>query len=128
VQQSTSDGRARLLVLTERGEAVTQAAEPAAADVVSRWPEQLVVGEFQRLQAALRVIAVPIATARTSHQFPVGASPAHAFTSGFHRALFAECIFLLATALIALHTVNFRGEEAPFTGDLDATPEPAVVP
>lgn len=51
-----------------------------------------------------------IATARTNHLFAVHASPAHALTAGFHRALLAECVFVVATAIIALRTSNSRGE------------------
>jgi EmrB/QacA subfamily drug resistance transporter len=66
-----------------------------------------------------------IATARTNHLFATHASPAHALTAGFHRALLAECFFLLATALIALRTSNARGEVAE--SSVEPTVEPAVV-
>ncbi|HEX7162088.1 MAG TPA: DHA2 family efflux MFS transporter permease subunit [Trebonia sp.] len=52
-----------------------------------------------------------IATATTSRLFAEHASPAHALTAGFHRALLAEAAFLLATAFIALRTANTRGED-----------------
>ena len=50
-----------------------------------------------------------IATARTTHLFALHVSPAHALTSGFHLALLAECMFVVATALIRLRTRNSRG-------------------
>jgi EmrB/QacA subfamily drug resistance transporter len=51
-----------------------------------------------------------IATARTNHLFAEHASPGQALTGGFHRALLAECFFVVATAVIALRTSNTRGE------------------
>jgi EmrB/QacA subfamily drug resistance transporter len=66
-----------------------------------------------------------IATARTNHLFAAHASPAHALTAGFHRALLAECIFLVATALIALRTSNARGDVAE--SPMEPPAEPAVV-
>ena len=68
-----------------------------------------------------------IATARTNHLFAAHASPAHALTSGFHRALLAECIFVLATALVALRTSNSRGETDHAVPQEDASLEPAVL-
>ncbi|HEU5007420.1 MAG TPA: MFS transporter [Jatrophihabitantaceae bacterium] len=56
-------------------------------------------------------ILTAIATSRTNHQFAAHADPAHALTSGFHRALFTGAIFVLATAVVALRTTNSRGEE-----------------
>jgi DNA-binding MarR family transcriptional regulator len=49
------DGRARLIVLTDRGWACTRAAERAAADTVQRWAA--VLGE-ERLRALLDDLAV----------------------------------------------------------------------
>lgn len=54
-----SDGRARLLVLTERGQACTVAAEQAAEDVVQQWRDQLPDEQFARLREALERIAIP---------------------------------------------------------------------
>jgi EmrB/QacA subfamily drug resistance transporter len=51
-----------------------------------------------------------IATARTNHLFAEHASPGQALTAGFHRALLAECFFVVATAVIALRTSNTRGD------------------
>lgn len=53
------DGRARLLVLTERGNACTSAAEQAAADTVDRWKDQLPAQRFADLASSLRTIAAP---------------------------------------------------------------------
>jgi DNA-binding MarR family transcriptional regulator len=50
------DARARLLVLTERGRACTQAAEAAAAETVDGWRSLQGSSEFGQLQAALRTI------------------------------------------------------------------------
>jgi EmrB/QacA subfamily drug resistance transporter len=51
-----------------------------------------------------------IATARTNHLLADGAPLPHALTAGFHRALLASSIFVVATAIIALRTSNTRGE------------------
>lgn len=64
-----------------------------------------------------------LATGRTRHLLAEHASPAHALTSGFQRALLAGSIFILASAVIGLRATNTRGEtpqRAP-----DALPEPA---
>jgi EmrB/QacA subfamily drug resistance transporter len=66
-----------------------------------------------------------IATARTNHLFAAHASPGHALTAGFHRALLAECLFMVATALIALRTANARGDVAETA--VEPAVEPAVV-
>jgi DNA-binding MarR family transcriptional regulator len=51
------DGRARLLVLTERGWACTRAAEEAAAEAVGSWVELLGEGEVRALRDCLARIA-----------------------------------------------------------------------
>ena len=51
-----------------------------------------------------------IATSRTNHLLAAHASVPHALTGGFHRALLASSIFVLATAFLALRTSNSRGE------------------
>jgi EmrB/QacA subfamily drug resistance transporter len=56
-----------------------------------------------------------IATSRTTHLLATHTSLPDALDSGFHRALLAASIFLLAAALIALRTTNTRG--APGQGD-----------
>jgi DNA-binding MarR family transcriptional regulator len=53
------DGRARLLVLTERGWACTTAAENAAIETVDRWRAQLGPAEIRHFRAALEVITAP---------------------------------------------------------------------
>jgi len=53
------DGRARLLVLTERGQACTVAAAQAAADVVDAWRRQIDPAEFDSFADALRSLARP---------------------------------------------------------------------
>jgi MFS family permease len=53
-----------------------------------------------------------IATTRTQHLLTANATQADALTSGFHRALLACSIFLIAAAAIALRATNTRGEPA----------------
>ncbi len=53
------DGRARLLVLTERGQACTVAAVQAATDVVETWRRQIDPAEFDSFAAALGSLARP---------------------------------------------------------------------
>jgi EmrB/QacA subfamily drug resistance transporter len=53
-----------------------------------------------------------IATSRTDHLLAAGAAQPDALTSGFHRALGACSIFLIAAAVIALRATNTRGEPA----------------
>jgi MFS family permease len=65
----------------------------------------------QQLGTALGLaIFSAIATARTSALLTAHATPHHALTAGFHRALLACAIFLLAAAVIALRATNTRGE------------------
>ncbi len=61
-----------------------------------------------------------IATSRTNHVLDQGTPVADALTSGFHRALLAGAIFVVAAAIIALRTSNTRGE----TEEPNAEPEP----
>ena len=51
-----------------------------------------------------------VATARTNSLLAAHSAPAVAATAGFHRALLAAAVFLVATALIALRAANTRGE------------------
>ncbi len=62
-----------------------------------------------------------IATARTTHLLASGAAPAAALGAGFHQALTAAAIFLLAASLFALRTTSARGEP-------QAIPQDAVRP
>jgi predicted MFS family arabinose efflux permease len=71
------------------------------------------VNASQQVGGALGLaIFSAIATARTHHLRATGTPPPEALTSGFHRALLASSIFVLATAIIALRTSNTRGEAA----------------
>jgi DNA-binding MarR family transcriptional regulator len=54
-----TDGRARLLVLTEHGHACTRAAEQAATDVVEHWNSKLTQEQQTDLQDALAVLTTP---------------------------------------------------------------------
>jgi len=58
-QPDPRDGRAQLLVLTQRGHACTQAAEQAASDVVSGWHDQVSKADFARFTHTLHAIAKP---------------------------------------------------------------------
>jgi EmrB/QacA subfamily drug resistance transporter len=64
-----------------------------------------------------------IATARTTHLLASGVAPEVALQAGFHQALTAAAIFLLAASLSALRTTSARGELQ--TAQLD-TVRPAV--
>jgi EmrB/QacA subfamily drug resistance transporter len=65
-----------------------------------------------------------IATTRTEHLLTAHATQPDALTSGFHRALLACGIFLLAAALIAFRATNTRGEPAAVAA-LEVVPESA---
>ena len=79
----------------------------------------------QQIGAALGLaIFSAIATSNTSHLLTAGHSPASALTAGFHRALLAAAIFLLAAALIALRTHNARS----LTPEPEPEPEPQPEP
>jgi hypothetical protein len=54
-----------------------------------------------------------ISTSRARHLLAAHAAPPDALTSGFHSALLAGSIFLLAAALIASRAINTRGEPLP---------------
>jgi EmrB/QacA subfamily drug resistance transporter len=56
-----------------------------------------------------------IATSRTTDLLASHTDPAVALTSGFHRALLASSLFLLAAAFVALRIANTRGEEEELT-------------
>ena len=63
-----------------------------------------------------------IATARTHALLAARTPPAAALTAGFHQALLACSIFLLAAALIAVRAANTRGETS------DRIPGPVLAP
>jgi EmrB/QacA subfamily drug resistance transporter len=66
----------------------------------------------QQVGAALGLaVFSAIATARTTHLLHGGTATPAALTSGFHQALLAGSLFLLAAALIALRTSNAHGED-----------------
>jgi len=53
------DRRARLLVLTDRGQACTEAAEQAAAATVDGWQHRVSAAAFEDFQSALAELATP---------------------------------------------------------------------
>ena len=63
-----------------------------------------------------------IATSRTNQLLAAHAPAPDALTSGFHRALMASSIFVIASAIIALRTSNTRGDAPQTVGE--ALPEP----
>jgi EmrB/QacA subfamily drug resistance transporter len=78
----------------------------------------------QQVGAALGLaIFSAIATSRITHLLANHTPQPDALTSGFHRALLASSIFLLAAAIVALRVTNTRGEEQQ--PGADARPEPA---
>jgi EmrB/QacA subfamily drug resistance transporter len=66
-----------------------------------------------------------LATSRTNDVLAAHAALPSALVAGYSRALLAASIFLVAAALIALRTVNSRGEPAP-EAELDALPAPEI--
>ena len=71
----------------------------------------------QQLGTALGLaIFSAIATARTSTLIAAHAPRDAALTAGFHRALLACVVFLLAAAVIALRAANSRGEPTQPSG------------
>jgi MFS family permease len=82
----------------------------------------------QQLGTALGLaIFSAIATARTSALLAANAPPDAALTAGFHHALLACAVFLLAAAVIALRATNSRGEPAP-PGSTHAAPGQVPAP
>jgi EmrB/QacA subfamily drug resistance transporter len=68
----------------------------------------------QWLGAALGLaVFSAIATSRSQHLLAAHASRPDALTQGFHQALLACSLFLLAAAAIALRATNTRGEPSP---------------
>jgi predicted MFS family arabinose efflux permease len=92
--------------------AVTTAAN---AGVPAGWAglAAALVNASQQLGGALGLaIFSALATARTTSLLAGGASPVEAQVAGFHRALLASCVFLVAAALIALRATDTRGDVA----------------
>jgi EmrB/QacA subfamily drug resistance transporter len=68
----------------------------------------------QQLGGALGLaIFSAIAAAGTNHLLAAHTPAPHALTAGFHRALLASSIFLLAAAALAVRASNTRGEAEP---------------
>ncbi len=82
----------------------------------------LVNASFQLGAALGLAIFSAIATSRTSHLVASHVRLPEALTSGFHLALLASGIFLVAAAVIALRATNTRGEPVT-SGD----PEPRTI-
>jgi hypothetical protein len=73
---------------------------------------------------ALRLaIFSAIATSYTNQLLAGHHAPNSALTAGFHRALLAAAIFLLAAALIALRTHNPRGQPPELQPEPEHQPE-----
>ncbi|MGO8862270.1 MAG: MFS transporter [Acidimicrobiales bacterium] len=81
----------------------------------------LINASFQLGAALGLAIFSAIATSRTSHLLASHAPLSEALTSGFHLALLASSIFLVAAALIALRATNTHGEPIPGAGPTTAT-------
>jgi len=81
----------------------------------------------QQVGAALGLaIFSAIATSRTNHLLAANTSLPDALTSGFHRALLAGSIFVLAAGIIALRTSNTRGETEQSVPEPEPQLEPAA--
>jgi EmrB/QacA subfamily drug resistance transporter len=87
----------------------------------------------QQLGGALGLaIYSAVATSHTHHLLAAHASPAHALTGGFSRALLVGSIFLLAAAPIGLRATNTRGEQTDQLNEITepgphALPQPAAL-
>jgi MFS family permease len=82
----------------------------------------------QQLGGALGLaIYSAVATSHTRQLLAAHATPAHALTGGFSRALLVGSIFLLAAAPIGLRATNTRGEQ-PEGLDEITEPDPHAVP
>ncbi|MGI8880273.1 MAG: MFS transporter [Jatrophihabitans sp.] len=74
----------------------------------------------QQLGGALGLaVFSAIATARTNHLLASRTAMPEALTSGFHRALLASSVFLLAAAVLAVRVSNTRGESDAFVTATD---------
>jgi EmrB/QacA subfamily drug resistance transporter len=70
----------------------------------------------QQLGGALGLaIFTALATSHTEHLLASHAQPLQALNSGFQRGLLLSCIFLFASAIIALRATNTRGDAAQVT-------------
>jgi DNA-binding MarR family transcriptional regulator len=59
-----SDHRARILKLTKKGHACTQAARRAAEQAVDQWRREIPTSEVKTFESALRALAEPISSLR----------------------------------------------------------------
>jgi MFS family permease len=83
----------------------------------------------QQLGTALGLaIFSAIAAARTSSLLAAHATRDQALTGGFHRALLACAVFLLAASAIALRAANTRGEPAEPSDDIHASSDRIPAP
>ena len=64
-----------------------------------------------------------LSTSRAHHVFAAHASQPEALVAGFHRALLAGSVVLVAAALIAARATNTRGEPVP-----SPSLEPVAIP
>jgi predicted MFS family arabinose efflux permease len=81
------------------------------------------VNASQQLGGALGLaIFSALATSRTHHLLANGVPRPEALTSGYHRALLAGSLFLVAAAFIGLRATNTRGEEAAPTAKIAEVP------
>jgi hypothetical protein len=86
----------------------TEGVPPALAGLASA-----LLNASQQVGGALGLaVFSALATSRTSHVLAAHGAPPEALTSGFHRALLACSICLLAAAGLALRTTNSYGQPA----------------
>jgi MFS family permease len=82
----------------------------------------------QQLGAALGLaIFSALATARTHHLLASGSPLPTALTAGYHRALLAASLFLLAAAVIALRATHTRGEPHTEADHVDQPSTPVAL-
>ena len=116
----------------ERGPAVLVSVTTAANAGVPADKAGLAAGLLnasQQLGTALGLaIFSAIATARTGTLLAAGTPRDAALTAGFHRALLACAIFLLAAAVIALRATNTHGEPTAQPSGTPAAPGQVPVP
>ena len=107
------------------GSARSSSAPPSPQTPASPKPSRLAAGLFNtslQLGVALGLaIFSALATARTNDRLAAHASRPEALVAGYSTALLTSSIFLAAAALIALRTVNSRGD-ATATDHPDANP------
>jgi MFS family permease len=81
----------------------------------------------QQVGAALGLaIFSALATSRTNDLLAAHAPRPEALTAGFHRALLASSLFLLAAAVLGLRTTNTRGESEEAVTEPRPEHEPRV--